>query len=130
MTISSNRPLLALAAMAAAIGLAGPAAAQPSSSDATVEAADVVTREVPVADLDLSRPADVRTLTRRIDRAAKSICEGYGVELREFYGCQRLVASSADAQVSALRRRAETLALAGRPARLAANLTLAAPASE
>ena len=42
--------------------------------------AEIVTRSVRVADLDLRSPAGVAELDRRIDRAARQVCETNGVK--------------------------------------------------
>jgi UrcA family protein len=90
--------MLVSAALAAAALIAAPAAAAPEGSTYLVF--------VPHGDLDLATPAGERTLERRLDAAARSVCET-GSTLREkiaAQSCRAAFARAGQPRISEARR--------------------------
>lgn len=69
----STRTLFAVAAIAAALEFAGSAQASPARAPPAADDAHISVR-VPVADLDLRKPAGAKIALQRIHRAAVAIC--------------------------------------------------------
>ena len=63
--------MIATMLLAAAMGLAGPAATDPIEVEAPRSAT------VRIGDLDLSQPTDLRRLQRRLDIAIEEVCGSY-----------------------------------------------------
>ncbi len=61
-----------------------------------------------VSDLNMSRPADVRTLNVRVDQAAKKVCSSVvdGRELTRFDACLTAVRAEAREKIPALQAQA------------------------
>ncbi|GGE01035.1 hypothetical protein GCM10011529_04140 [Polymorphobacter glacialis] len=80
--------------------------------------AEIVTRNVRVADLDLRSPAGLAELDRRIDRAARQVCETGGVkpiwEHRIAETCRTGAVAGAMGEREAVLAAAQTTRLAAR----------------
>lgn len=94
-----------VAAAVAAVWSGAPASAQTS-------------RPVVIRDLDLSRPADVATLDRRLAAAARRVCAEPGSAVFGTYAaaksCERATAATMTAQRDAMVMAAQATALAAR----------------
>lgn len=87
-----------------------------------------VAERVSIADLNLSSKADLKTLDGRLRRASVSVCDD-GTANRatlDSTRCRVAAKRSADIQVAGLRAKAEALAAAGLPARIATTIVVAA----
>ncbi|GAA4035252.1 hypothetical protein GCM10022281_14480 [Sphingomonas rosea] len=128
---------LAALAFSVSLGLVGVTVAQPASAQSqpikvTAPEEEIVTRRVPVGDLDLSKPAAFRTLHHRIRAAAHQICVSYetGGQTADEAQCNWAAIRSTDTQVAALRARASQLAEAGLPGRIDVALAMTGPDAE
>lgn len=89
---------------------------------------DVMTQRISIADLDLSKRSDLRTLDSRLRRASVAVCGDAGIErlTLDATRCRVGAKRSADLQVAGLRAKAEALAAAGLPSRIATTIVVAA----
>lgn len=113
-------------------GIVGTMAEQPAAAQSfTVTAptlADTVTERVPTAGLNLAQDRDVRRLDARIRAASRRVCAplSVGKSLAPELRCRHGAVQSAAPQVALLVQRAQALAAAGLPTRIASTVAVSA----
>lgn len=128
MTRSKLRAVAVVLAGMAALAPLETAAAQNRELFVYGEPEYTRTEHVKFADLDLATSAGARKLASRVDGAVKEVCR-FEPEIRlqpsDYHACATDSWANAQPQIDRAVARAQELALSGRPAAIAATITVA-----